>query len=422
MKQGLIGNLGRYLNRKEDPRAQISPTAFDDQFSLELDESAIVQLTTTDEKYRPTAVRFGSIEVPIDHLPDALQDIYHFALPPVEHVSDEVVVCHGAGKAAVQISEVLIERCPASMDELIAIARRFEIEKKYSHALACANTILAIDPANFDGNFRKGRILEKNGLQRDAKVFSLRAFDERPGHFRPATTLGRIAMKERQFDLALYYYGFVSERQDTYVEACTMTAKALSHLDRTFEAIEYLERAIAHSPKQWKIRRDAAHLMAKAGLLDEAIEMYEGLVVNDGADVARDLNAAHRRKIRSTGATPAIRYRGAFGANREICICCGQDSEMIEFVQTMAEKIGAWTDCSVDVRHGSSADEQNSGSVTTKDYECCLILPEALLNRDFEIPTSVLRFSYLNDNSLEDARSDTARCKYENWIRQIFGR
>ena len=386
------------------------------------DETAIIELPLSASGDVPVAVLLDDLRLPVSCSSDLADTTYHVALPPIGDFPQHLTVEYGNGETdALQIPNEIRDQRPASLKDLVDLARRMESQKKLSKALACVNTILAIDPDDFDGNFRKGRILEKQKQEDLAKVHSLRALEVRPGHYRAATTLGRIAMKEKRFDLAVYYYSLVSERHDTYTEACTSIAKALGNLDRTFEAIGFCEKAIAHCPDKWSYRRDAARLMVKTGLLEEAIVIYEDLSKIEAANVTRELKDAYRLRILSKGPTPAMRYRGAFGAERDICICCGPEEDVINFATTMANKIADRTGCRVDVLHSRCGADAEAVSVSRKQYECCMILPEALLDPDFRAPTSMLKFSYLDNNRLESIDDGIAQERYEAWVNGIMG-
>lgn len=418
MKQFVIRNFDRYRRQSKNPAG---PAELKFLSIPKAGEAAIVEVPLADDSYTPVAVLLGKLRIPVSCSPDLDETTYHVALPPAPNLPGSVSVEYrSAGTTDFQVPDAMRKQCPASLRDLVDMARRLESEKKLPKALACVNTILAIDPDNFEGNFRKGRILEKQNLNEAAKVYSLRAFKVRPGHYRPATTLGRIAMKEKRFDLAMHYYRLVSDRCDTYVEACTSIAKALSNLDRTFEAIEYCEKAVAHCPDKWSYHRDAARLMAKTGLLDEAIAIYEKLSVIEGTNITRELNDACRSRVLSKN-TPAIRYRGAFSAERDICICCGPDDGMIAFAQATAEKISKHTGCCVDIMHSGLSVVPAPVSVSRKQYECCLILPQALLDPNFRAPSSILKFSYLDDNQLESIDESVAYQRYETWVNEVVG-
>lgn len=417
MKQFVIRNLDRYRRQSKNPAG---PAELKSLYIPKSGGAAIVEVPLADDSYTPVAVLLGKLRIPVSCSPELDETTYHVALPPAPDLPGCVSVEYrNADKIDFQVPDAMRKQCPGSLRDLVDMARRLESENKLPKALACVNTILAIDPDNFEGNFRKGRILEKQNLNEAARVYSLRAFEVRPRHYRPATTLGRIAMKEKRFDLAIHYYRLVSDRCDTYVEACTSIAKALSNLDRTFEAIEYYEKAVAHCPDKLSYRRDAARLMAKTGLLDEAIEIYEKLSVIEGTNITRELNDAYRSRMLSKDTPPAIRYRGAFSAERDICICCGPDENIIAFAQATAERISQQTGCSVDIMHSGLNVVPAPVSVSRKQYECCLILPPALLDPNFRAPSAILKFSYLDDNQMESIDESASYQRYETWVNGI---
>jgi tetratricopeptide (TPR) repeat protein len=205
-------------------------------------------------------------------------------------------------------------------------------------------------------------------------------------------------------------------------------AHSLASLDRLYDSLEYFELALDAKPSDNSVVIKYARALERAGCYVEAARAYEELSRRGHGHYERDLNRLATYMLHGSNRNHALRFRGAFSARSTACICCGSDVISVLFADRCAEVIYEETGFSLDVRNSTNTSARTSADggrfwatrVSKPEYEFCFILPEALLDRQMVLPSSVLQFSYLDTNRLESLNEKERQQRYVKWLSSLL--
>jgi len=193
-----------------------------------------------------------------------------------------VAVMSGCGSGAKKKAAMVARWEQSTAFAKLPMAEELAVNGRYEEAMAIVDKCISADPKSFEGHFSRGKVFLMEGMSAEAKE-SFTSAQKCEGPTEAAWfMLGVIAEQEGSVEKAFEYYSKAMELKPSRSGYVIALAELKADMEDYEDAVALLRKKSEAFYAGSELKVALAEMLVRHGEVDEAIGVYNRLLVSDG--------------------------------------------------------------------------------------------------------------------------------------------